>query len=105
MSSLAKITEDLIKFYVKQNYDKYLSENNLKEIDQTKIDQIITSIFDEKSKHMRTFLLESIPKMYGERDTKPTVSVMNQLLDEILEDEILCKHKLKVEILNYQKKM
>ena len=103
MSSLTKITEDLIKFYVKQNYDKYLDDNHLKKIDQTKIDQIIDSIFDEKNEHMRAFLQDSIPQMYGNQDTKPTPSVVNKLLDDILEDEILCKHKLKAEILLYQK--
>ena len=69
MSTLAKITEDLIKFYVKQNYEKYLSDNNLSKIDESKINEIIDSIFQEKLIHMRQFLIESIPKLYDKNDT------------------------------------
>ena len=103
MSSLLKITEDLIKFYVKQNYDKYLSDNKLSKIDECKIDGIINSIFEDKLIHMRSFLIESIPKLYNKDDTVPSKSIINNLLDEIFEDEKLCKLKLKKEILLYQK--
>ena len=105
MSTLSKITEDLIKFYVKQNYEKYLSDNNLSKIDESKINEIIDSIFQEKLIHMRQFLIESIPKLYDKNDTVPSQSVINNMLDEIFEDEKLCKHKLKNEILLYQKNM
>lgn len=103
MSTLSNITEDLIKFYVRQNYEKYLSDNKLTIIEESQIDQIIESIFQEKIIHMRSFLVDSIPKMYNETDVKPTKIIINNILDEILEDEKLCKYKLKTEIVLYQK--
>lgn len=103
-NSLIKITEDLIKFYVKSNYEKYLKDHKIKSIEESKIEQIIDDIFQEKLEHLRFFIVDSVPKLYSKNDTPPTSSVINNLLNDIFEDEKLCKLKLKNEIIRYQKK-
>ena len=56
MSSNTKIIQDLIFFYVKENYNKYLTENSIQSIPEKDIMKIIDSIYTERKNIYNNFL-------------------------------------------------
>ena len=54
--SLQKNIRDLIFFYVKTNYNEYLKKQNIKIIDENKIDKIINSLYDDRKEHIQIFI-------------------------------------------------
>ena len=53
MSNAHKLIQDLIFFYVKENYQKYLDDNKLELIKDDKIPEVIDCIYSDKKKHIK----------------------------------------------------
>ena len=66
MSSQSKIIQDLIFFYVKENYKKHLEENSIEFIPEKDIMKIIDSIYTERKKHLQQFLKVSLKEIQKE---------------------------------------
>ena len=45
-----KLIQDLIMFYVKENYNSYLSEHNLDIIPEDKLETVIESLYSERKR-------------------------------------------------------
>ena len=104
--SLQKNIRDLIHFYVKTNYESYLSEKNIKIIPDKEIDNIITILYDDRKNHIQSFILESLKKMYhGTDEEYPGDRTIKNILLNIFQDDDLCKTRLKSEIKLHQQKM
>ena len=54
--STNKLIQDLILFYVKENYNKYLEENDLKIIPEKDIESVISQLYIDKKEHIQVFL-------------------------------------------------
>ena len=104
--SLQKNIRDLIHFYVKTNYESYLSEKNIKIIPDKEIDNIITKLYDDRKTHIQSFILESLKKMYhGTDEEYPGDRTIKNILLNIFQDDDLCKTRLTSEIKLHQQKM
>ena len=99
---LSNDIKELLIFYSKTNYEHYLQKNNITKINENKIDTIIENIFDEKKKHCKEFVHNSISQVY--KENSPSKYTINLILNDIFEDEIIVKHNLKKKILEYQSK-
>jgi hypothetical protein len=100
MSNLTQITKDLIIFYIKENYKKYLDDNNIDKIEECNIKGIVDILFENKKGHMKEFLKKSTKELLKEE--YPGDLTLNSLIREIYSDEELCKNRICIEIKIYQ---
>ncbi len=96
-----KLIQDLIMFYVKENYNSYLSEHNLDIIPEDKLETVIESLYSERKEHLKGFVKESLKKIMKEDYVGDLI--VNNLLIDIFRDDKLCKNRIKLEITEYQK--
>ena len=100
MNNLNSTIKELAFLYIKVNYEKYLKENNLTEIEYDKLKSVINSIYtEEKKKKMKTYIKQCLNKIYEEAHVKyPGDLIVNTILNEIDDDDELCKNRLIAEI-------
>ena len=104
--SLQKNIRDLIFFYVKTNYNEYLKKQNIKIIDENKIDEVINSLYDERKEHIQIFIKDSLKKLYESKmDEYPGDQTIINILLNIFQDDELCKNRLSCEIKLHQQTM
>ena len=104
--SLQKNIRDLIFFYVKTNYNEYLKKQNIKIIDENKIDKIINSLYDERKEHIQIFIKDSLKQLYESKiDEYPGDQTIINILLNIFQDDELCKNRLIAEIRLHQQKI
>ena len=99
--STNKLIQDLILFYVKENYNKYLEENDLKIIPEKDIESIISQLYVDKKEHIQVFLKSSLKQLM--KDEYIGDQTLSNICREIFSDDELCKNRLVMEIKNYQK--
>ena len=100
MSNLAMI-EDLISFYVRENYAKYLKENNIDVIQDDKIREAVNKIYLQRKDHLKTFLKSALKEMMKD-DYIGDLVVLN-ICNDIFNDDDLCINRISREIQLYQK--
>ena len=104
--SLQKNIRDLIFFYVKTNYNEYLKKQNIKIIDENKIDKIINSLYDDRKEHIQIFIKDSLKQLYESKmDEYPGDQTIINILLNIFQDDELCKNRLSIEIKLHQQKL
>lgn len=104
--SLQKNIRDLIHFYVKTNYEAYLSEKDIKIIPEEEIDEVIKNLYDDRKSHIQEFILESLKTLYKDKsDEYPGDRNIKNILLNIFQDDELCKTRLSSEIKLHQQKM
>ena len=100
MSSNNKIIQDLIFFYVKENYKKYLEDHNIVSIPDKEIYDVVNNIYINKKTHLKGFLKDSLKKIQKEEYIGDLI--INNICYEIFNDDELCKHRLYTEIKLFQ---
>ena len=99
--STNKLIQDLILFYVKENYNKYLEENDIKIIPEKDIESVISQLYVGKKEHIQLFLKSSLKQLM--KDEYIGDQTLSNICREIFSDDELCKNRLVMEIKNYQK--
>ncbi|MAD57129.1 MAG: hypothetical protein CMK44_00970 [Porticoccus sp.] len=104
--SLQKNIRDLIHFYVKTNYEKYLTDKNIQIIPESEIEGIIKNLYDDRKSHIQEFILESLKTLYKDKSEEyPGDRNIKNILLNIFQDDELCKTRLSSEIKLHQQKM
>lgn len=104
--SLQKNIRDLIHFYVKTNYEKYLTDKNIQIIPESEIEGIIKNLYDDRKSHIQEFILESLKTLYKDKSEEyPGDRTVKNILLNIFQDDELCKTRLSSEIKLHQQKM
>ena len=101
MSSTNKLIQDLILFYVQENYNNYLTKNNIQNIPEKDIKDVVISIYSNKIDHLKEFLKSSLKEVMKE-EYIGDLALLN-ICNEIFEDDELCINRIILEIQNYQK--
>ena len=101
MTTVIEHIKELLIFYVKTNYENYLTEHNIKLIETEKIKEIVTSIYQSRKQHSKQFVKESLQKILTKE--YPGDKQVDLLLRDIYEDEIVIIKKLVDQIILYQK--
>ena len=96
-----KLIKDLVVFYVKENYNAYLSEKNIKTIESKDLDSVIDLLYTQKKEHLKKFIKNSMKELL--KDEHPGDLLINNIIIDIFRDDNLCKMTLKTEIELYQK--
>ena len=97
-----KLIQDLILFFVKENYKKYLSDNKIKKIPDDQIETVVKRIYTEKKGNIKEFLTSSLKEEIMKDDYIGDLFV-NNICIEIFRDDELCTNRIIQEIQNYQK--
>ena len=100
MSNAGKLIQDLILFYVKENYNHHLKIKNLEKIPDEEIKGVVQSIYGDKKDHLKLFLKESLKDLM-EESYIGDLALLN-ICNEIFDDDELCINRLTLEIKNYQ---
>ena len=96
MSKLERDIKDLIIFYVKENYNKYLVENNLTIIGKEKIKQIISDMYYPKKDHLKQFVKNSLKELW--KDDYPGDLIIDNIFFDIYQDDKFNINRICVEI-------
>ena len=100
MTTLDKHIKDLIHFYVKTNYEAYLTTHSLQVIPDNEVDHVISKLYDERKEHLREFIKGSLKKPL--KDEYPGDLVILNILTDIFNDDELCRNRLVLEIRLHQ---
>ena len=103
MCTLEKRIRDLIHFYVKENYNNYLTTNNITTILESDIPNVVEILYEQKKDHIQVFVKDSLKIMLKEE--MPKDYIINNLLSGIIRDDELCKKRLITEIKLHQQKV
>ena len=96
-----KLIEDLIIFYVKENYNNYLQENKISKIEDDKIETVVSKIYLERKVHLQEFLKTSLQQIMKEDYIGDLV--LTNICTDIFNDDELCKNRIIKEIKLFQK--
>ena len=97
--TLPNLIREIIFFYVKHYYDKYLTQNNITTMDDTHIMAFIKQYYTDKEKELREYVRNTLKKNQG--SAYNSISVENILL-EISSDPSLAQERIKLEIQDFQ---
>ena len=91
-----KLVEDLILFYVKENYFNYLKEKQIDKIPENEISSVIETLYSGRKQHLKEFLKASLKEIMKE-DYIGDLAVQS-ICNEIFSDDEVCKQRLITEI-------
>ena len=102
-----KTIKDIILFYAKTNYEKYLKDNNLVKIPEENIYNVVGELYDQKKPHIRQFVIDTYKKLCeSNNSTYPGDLIIKNILFNLFqkeEDEYI-KNKITILIKDHQNK-
>ena len=102
MSNLTTLVKDITYFYIKYYYEKELENTKQKCLTETMLKNMIETLYTEKSadlkKYIRDTLKENLKENYSSFSTE-------NILLEMFNDPEYSKHRVFLEILEYQNNM
>jgi len=103
MTDCLTLIKELITFYVKTNYEKYLEEHNIKVIPKCDLDKVVNELYTQNKEHLKTFIISSMKELL--KNEYPGDLFIKNILIDIFRDDELCKTTIITEIDLYQKKL
>ena len=103
MSNIQKTIKDLIYFYIKENYKKYLQEHSLIIIPNDNLRSVIDTLYTDKKEHLKEFIKSSLKVLM--KDKYPGDQTITNVTLNIFSDDELCKNRLLLEIKVYQESL
>ena len=100
MSNPSRLIQDLILFYVQENYNHYLKKKEMEKIPEEEIRGVVEKIYCHKKDHLKEFLKTSLKGIMGD-EYIGDLALLN-ICNEIFEDETLCVNRLILEIKKFQ---
>ena len=100
MTTLELRIKELVQFYVKTNYEKYLSDNSLKCIPVDQVDTVVRNLYTDRKEHLKVFVKESLKQLL-QGDYPGDLVILNILL-AVFEDDELCINRVIMEIKLHQ---
>lgn len=99
VKSLPNMIRDIIFFYVKFYYDKYLTEHNLSSMTETNIEDFINIYYVEKQQDLKDYIRKSLKKNLGSEYN--SIAVENIIM-ELFNDSDMAKERIRLEISDFQ---
>ena len=102
MSNLTSLVKDVTYFYIKYYYEQELEKTNQKKLSDTHLKNLINNLYLEKSSDLKKYIRDTLKENLAENYS--SFSVENILL-EMFADPELSKHRVYLEIIEYQKNL
>jgi hypothetical protein len=100
MNNLTNLVKDVTYFYIKYYYEQELEKTKQKKLQDSDLKQLIDNLYVEKSSDLKKYIRETLKENLG--DQYSSFSVENILL-EMFADPDISKHRVYLEIIEYQK--
>ena len=100
MTTLPDMVKDITYFYIKYYYEKELKDTNQKILDETTLKNLINKLYFEKSLDLKKYIRDTLKENL--KDKYSSFSVENILL-EMFSDPEMSKHRVFLEIMDFQK--
>ena len=102
MSNLATLVKDITYFYIKYYYEKELENTKQKALTETMLKNMIETLYTEKSGDLKKYIRDTLKENL--KETYSSFSTENILL-EMFNDPEYSKHRVFLEIMEYQNNM
>ena len=99
MNNLTDLVKDVTYFYIKYFYEQELEKTKQKKLLENELHNLINNLYIEKSLDLKKYIRETLKENL--KDQYSSFSVENILL-EMFADPELSKHRVYLEIMNYQ---
>ena len=101
---LPQTIANIVLYYIKTHYHKYLETNNIKNIPEDNIKEVVESFYTEKEKELKKFIRNTMRKNFPEYDNNLIMKTgTEEIILEIFDDKDFSITKVSLEISNYQK--
>jgi hypothetical protein len=101
MSSLADMVKDVTYFYIKYFYEKLLIDTNQSTLSESELKTLIDKLYIEKAGDLKKYIRDTLKENLKEKYS--SFAVENILL-EMFSDPEYSKHRVFLEIMEFQKK-
>ena len=102
MSNLSSMVRDITYFFIKYYYDKELININQKILTEQELQTMIDTLYKEKSNDLKKYIRDTLKENLN--DSYNSFAVENIIL-EMFNDPEYSKHRVFLEIIEYQKKL
>ena len=99
MNNLTILVKDITYFYIKYYYEQELVKTQQTKLNETDLKQMIELLYNEKSSDLKKYIRDTLKENL--KETYSSFSVENILL-EMFSDPELSKHRVFLEIMDYQ---
>lgn len=99
VKSLPNLVKDIIYFYVKYYYEKYLTDNNISKMSENDITKFVDTHYVEKQQDLKDYIRKSLKKNQGSNYN--SIATENILL-EIFSDSGMARERIRLEIEDFQ---
>ena len=99
MNNYADLVKDITYFYIKFYYEKELETTNQKTITEDNLHKLINSLYIQKASDLKKYIRDTLKENLKEQYSSFTVE---NILLEMFADPELSKHRVFLEIINYQ---
>lgn len=100
MNNLADMVKDITYFYIKYYYEKELADTHKNKLSENDLKNLINKLYIEKSTDLKKYIRDTLKENLKENYS--SFSVENILL-EMFSDPEYSKHRVYLEILEFQK--
>ncbi len=102
INNTAGLVKDVTYFYIKYYYEQELEKTNQKKLSEIKLKELIEHLYVEKSGELKKYIRDTLKENLKENYS--SFSVENIIL-EMFSDPELSKHRVYLEIIDYQKNL
>ena len=102
MSNLTTMVKDITYFYIKHYYEKELQTLNVKKLDENTLRDLITRLYVEKATELKKYIRDTLKENLGPEYS--SFQVENIIL-EMFSNPEMAKHRVFLEIMEYQKSL
>ena len=101
-TNVANLVKDVTYFYIKYYYDKELETTNSQKSTEENLKSLIDNLYNQKANDLKKYIRDTLKENL--KETYSSFTVENILL-EMFNDPEYSKHRVFLEIMEYQKKM
>ena len=101
MNNLADMIKDITYFYIKYYYEKELTDTKQQTLSENDLKNMINKLYFEKTSELKKYIRDTLKENLKEKYS--SFSVENILL-EMFSDPEYSKHRVYLEIMEFQKK-
>tara|TARA_B100000963_G_C22032448_1_gene411843 strand:- start:19 stop:375 length:357 start_codon:yes stop_codon:yes gene_type:complete len=101
--NLPNTVKNITFYFIKQHYNKYLDDNNLKTIPKEDIYTVVDKLYTDKEQDLKKFIRGTMRKNFPDYDQNFTLKTgTEEIILEMFEDPEFSKNRLAIEIETYQ---
>tara|TARA_B100000795_G_C22749236_1_gene418645 strand:- start:948 stop:1292 length:345 start_codon:yes stop_codon:yes gene_type:complete len=103
-NDLTQTITTIVLYYIKKQYHKYLTNNNIQIIQEENIKEVVNNFYVEKEQDLKKFIRNTMRKNFPDYDVNLTMkTITEEIILEMFDDMEFSIEKITLEISNYQK--